>query len=73
MCFSFRGPTGTDDANLGTDICVGDYQDAAASGHAECEEALLERGMVWVGVGQGEWVVEDRDSFLKADAVLPKV
>lgn len=73
MCFSFRGPTGTDDANLDTDICVGDDQDAAAGGYAECEEALLERGMVWVGVGQGERVVKDRDSLLKADAVLPKV
>jgi hypothetical protein len=30
MCFSFRGPTGTDDANLGTDICVRNGQDATA-------------------------------------------
>ena len=31
MCFPLRGPTGTDDANLCGDICVGDDEDAAAS------------------------------------------
>ena len=54
MFFSFRGPTGTDDENLGSDICVGHHQCATASGHAECEEALLENGVIWVGVGQGQ-------------------
>ncbi len=50
MCFSCRGPTGTDDANLCSDIDVGDDKDATAGGHAECEEALLEKGVIRIRV-----------------------
>jgi len=67
------GGAGTDEAGAGDGFSVNDEEDALARGFSNGDPTRFVGGVLVVGKGGGERVVEDRHRFGKRDAVFLEI
>lgn len=65
-----RGSTSTDNSHRFTAIRMSHYQDSIRPRRADCNEALLRGGMIWVGIGPGQSVTKNGGSLLEGNPML---